>query len=383
MSEAATAAPAAGTGTTTAEPRASAHGSREFPCPSCGADLEFHIGAQQLECPFCGHRQALAVEGRPLDERDLASMLARLAERRTREGRSTGDDVREVDCPSCGATSRFTGSLTAGECAWCGAPLQAEGVHDAADRIPVDGVLPFLVDRPTARQRLSEWVASRWFAPTEFLRRGAQGRFEGVYSPYWTYDSLTFTRWEGQRGEHYYVTVGSGKNRRRERRTRWYPVAGEFQLFFDDVLVPASAGLPAARAIALEPWPLERCVPFDAELLSGFLARTYDIELDAGFDAARRRMDDAIHAEIRSRIGGDAQRVTRADTSHDAVTFKHLLLPVWLLTYRFKDTAYRVLVNAATGEVQGDRPWSWVKIGLAALGAAALALVAVVLLNLR
>ena len=50
-----------------------------------------------------------------------------------------------------------------------------------------------------------------------------------------------------------------------------------------------------------------------------------------------------------------------------------MLLPLWICSYRYKRKIYRFLVNARTGEVQGQRPWSWVKITLTALVVAAVA----------
>lgn len=82
-------------------------------------------------------------------------------------------------------------------------------------------------------------------------------------------------------------------------------------------------------------------------------------------------MAEAIRQSVRSDIGGDTQRIHSVKTQHDDVTFKHLLLPAWLSAYRFKDKAYRFLVNARTAEVQGERLWSWVKIALAVLAALA------------
>jgi len=281
------------------------------------------------------------------------------------------DQLNEVNCQACGATVQFAGTLTSSECSYCGSPLQRENVHTSKHRIPVDGVLPFLIDRPKAQASLRAWVKSRWFAPNDFLQRGIEGRFNGIYIPYWTYDSLTFNHYTGERGEHYYVTVGSGKNKRRERRTRWYPASGSFRRFFDDVLVVAGRGLPDHRLTELEPWPLQRCQPFNAEMLAGFLARTYDVPLEDGFLTARQRIDSAIRSEVKRRIGGDTQRIHNISTKYDAITFKHLLLPVWMLTYRYKEKPYQVVVNASTGEVQGDRPWSWIKITLAVLAAVA------------
>ena len=337
-------------------------GSRTFPCEGCGADLAFDIGVQSLKCPYCGHVKAIEIDDSAVvAEQDLYAMLARIAEQRA-IGVSDEVELCEIRCTSCGAIVTFAGTLTSTECAYCGDPLLREDVHDAEHRVPVDGVLPFAVSRESAGGNLRKWVQSRWFAPNDFKQRGAQGRFSGVYLPYWTFDSMTFTRYTGQRGEHYYVTTGTGKNKRRERRTRWYPASGKFQRFFDDVLVVAGIGLPQKRLYALDPWPLEGCLPFKPELLAGFLARTYDVELEDGLVIARARMDEALEVDVRRRIGGDEQRIHSIDTRYDALTYKHLLLPVWMLAYKYRDKSYQVVVNACTGEVQGDRPYSWIKI---------------------
>ena len=342
---------------------------RTFPCEGCGADLEFNVGAQSLKCPYCGFVKPLEFDAdAEVAEQDFGATLERIAAQRD-EDRRDGQGLSEVRCDSCGATVRFAGTLTSSACAYCGVPLQLDSVHDAPHRVPVDGVLPFLIDREKTRANLGEWVRSRWFAPNDFKACGAQGRFNGVYLPYWTFDSLTVTHYTGQRGEHYWVTVGTGKNRRRARRTRWYSESASFQRFFDDILVVAASGLPDKRVAALEPWPLNRCVPFSQQVLAGFLARTYDVPLDDGFAGARCRIDEALEAEVRDRIGGDVQRIQSIATRYLAVTYKHLLLPVWMLAYRYRDRSYQVVVNAGTGEVQGDRPYSWVKIALTALAA--------------
>jgi hypothetical protein len=187
----------------------------------------------------------------------------------------------------------------------------------------------------------------------------------GIYLSYYTFDSMTFTAYSGQRGEHYYVTVGSGKNQRTEQRTRWYPASGKFQRFFDDVLVLANTGLRRDYMLALEPWPLLKVMPFDQQMLAGLMARTYDIELDACFKDGRSRIDAAILSEVHQRIGGDTQIVTDVKSRYEAITYKHLLLPVWLLAYRFHERTYQVFINAATGEVQGERPYSPWKIAFA------------------
>lgn len=349
---------------------------RIFPCEGCGADLEFHIGNQSLTCPYCGYVKVIELsEDAEVVEQDYAGMLARIRELRQRSDRTAVDpgdthELKSLRCDSCGGTVDFIGTLTSTHCPYCGSPVQLEKAHKASDdRIPVDGVLPFQIERDAARSNLDAWVNSRWFAPNDFRRTGAEGKFNGVYLSYFTYDTLTFNVYQGQRGEHYYVTVGTGKNRRRQRRTRWYPASGRFQRFFDDVLVLANSGLRRDFMLALEPWPLQQVVPFNQEMLSGLMARTYDLELDACFREAKERVDKAIYSDVCQRIGGDTQRVNSITTRCEAITFKHLLLPVWLLAYRYGDRSYQVFINAATGEVQGERPWSVWKILFAVLGA--------------
>lgn len=332
---------------------------RTFPCGACGADMRFSIGDQKLACDHCGHVTELEVDGEAdIKEQDFEQALSHLA---AQAGEGAPGD-KEISCGSCGATVVFNGTLTSTECSYCGTPIQRSDVHEAKARIPVTGMLPFKVDKEGATENLKAWVASRWFAPNEFKRRGVKGQFSGVYLPYWTYDAMTSTHYRGERGEYYYVEVGSGENKRRERRTRWYPASGHFQRFFDDVLVCGVNRLPAKMMAELEPWPFESLVPFNHEMMAGYLAQTYDVELKEGFGQARSRMDSALRAEAKRRIGGDTQRVHSVNSQYNAITFKHLLLPVWLLGYTYGEKVYQIAINACTGEVQGERPWSWIKI---------------------
>ncbi|RLS57060.1 MAG: hypothetical protein DWH91_05155 [Planctomycetota bacterium] len=344
---------------------------RVFPCEACGADLQFSIGQQTLHCPYCGHSKELEFGDEvAIEEQDFQQALQRL-EHQHEQGRHDEVGNQEVRCESCGGTVMFAGTLTSTSCPWCAAAMTREQVHSATHRIPVDGVLPFLVDRRRAQELMKGWIDSRWFAPNEFRRKGVDGKFDGVYLPFWTFDAMTFNAYTGQRGEDYTVTVGSGKDRRTETRTRWYSASGRFQRFFDDVLICGSSGLPLAMIDALEPWPLEKMVPFTQQVLAGFFARTYDVALEPGFETARERMADALREDVRRRIGGDRQKIDKIQTRHDAITFKHLLLPVWTLAYRYNEKTFRLIINAATGEVQGERPYSWVKITLLVLTIAA------------
>ena len=348
---------------------------RVFPCDRCGADLVFSIGQQSLQCPYCSAiKQIAPPKDIPIVERDYLKALERL--QRLREKNSDEEETAHkqhaIRCRSCGADVIFQGTLTSSQCPYCASPLQRDNIHDSVSRLPVDGVLPFLIPQTTAAENLRTWVKSLWFAPNEFLKQGANGKFNGVYMPYFTYDALTLTRYAGQRGDVYFVTVGEGNNRRTVQQIRWSYRDGAFKRFFDDVMTIAASRQHIDLVEALEPWPLDRLMPFTPEVLAGFYSRTYDVELEDGFRSARQRMEAVLASEVRQRIGGDTQQIQSQQTNYSAVTYKHILLPVWLLAYRYRDKTYQVMMNAATGEVSGQRPYSWVKITFAMLLAAIL-----------
>ncbi|MCB1035408.1 MAG: hypothetical protein KDD47_16410 [Acidobacteria bacterium] len=335
-----------------------------FPCPSCGADLTFHIGQQNLRCPFCGYSQELAPgEGEVVAEQDLAERLRRLVELR-RQGLTETLETETVECEACGAAVEFKGPLTSTECAYCGSPVQRQNVHRSQTRMPVDGVVPFQVERRQAQENLDRWLKSRWFAPNAFKKRGLEGKFNGVYLPFWTFDAMAFCRYRGERGDERIEVRGSGNDRRRHTVVDWSPASGQFQRFFDDLVVAANRSLSRAYLAKLEPWPLEMTRPFTEELLAGYLAQTYEVGLEEAFPLAEREMEAWLRSEAARRIGGDRQRIHHLEKSFSALTYKHLLMPVWLMSYRYKGRPYQVLVNAASGEVFGERPYSVVKIVL-------------------
>jgi DNA-directed RNA polymerase subunit RPC12/RpoP len=175
---------------------------RIFPCQKCGSDLTFHIGQQMLDCRHCGHRQAI---GFPSDasavvEHDYVKSVTMQASQK-RALVDAPQEHNEVRCESCGAHVLFEGTLTSTSCPYCGSPIQRENIHRGGFRIPVDGVLAFQIEQGIARTRLKAWISSRWFAPNDFKKAATDDHFQGVYLPFWTFDSLTSTRFSGERAQ--------------------------------------------------------------------------------------------------------------------------------------------------------------------------------------
>lgn len=349
---------------------------RTYPCTSCGGQLEFHIGHQLLVCPHCGNRQEIVeAAGRSVEERDLRHAVADLQARPLQ--RVAGE--KEIVCQSCGGHTTFTGTLAATRCPYCATPIQRDDVHDAPDRLPVDGVLPFQVDDKAAKSAIEAWINSRWFAPSEFKKYKETGAFSSVYMAYFTYDADATTDYAGRRGDNYTVTTGSGDNQRTETRIRWRNVSGQVHNAFDDIAVCANTGLERKHVTALEPWPTQSARAFSAEYVAGHLCRTYDHDVEQSFGEARQRIDDEVRQTVKHDIGGDHQDINHLDTRFGAMTYKYLLLPIWLLTVIFEGRPFQVMINGVTGEVQGQRPWSKVKIALAVTAAIIVAIILLVL----
>ena len=349
-----------------ASPSSSAVSAHAFPCRECGAELRFQPGTSALVCPYCGASNAIESGDEPAVELDYRAHLAKLAEAEPTLAR------RVLKCGSCAAEVERAEHVTSLDCAFCGAPMVA--AEEERVVIKPAWLLPFHVDTAAARDAYRVWIAKRWFAPSDLKRYARQDeRLQGIYLPHWTYDARTTTRYTGMRGDHYWVTVGSGKNKRRVRRTRWFPASGTVADAFDDILVVASRTLPRDDMDALTPWDLANLVAYSQDYLAGFAAESYQVGLEEGFGEAAKIMDGHIRNTIRHDIGGDVQQIHTVDITWHEMMFKHILLPVWVTAYRYRDTVYRVLVNARTGEVRGQRPWSFWKIFFAVLGAAAVA----------
>lgn len=333
---------------------------RAFACQSCGAELTFDPAAGMLKCAHCG--STMPVPASP--EQPAVAEQSYLADL-SRAGREAPTVERiVVHCDSCGANTTFGENVTSTLCAFCAAPLVAQGHSERL--IAPQCMLAFQIEETKARHSFRAWIASRWFAPSDLkMVATLDGRLAGVYLPFWTYDSRTRADYTGQRGEHYYVTV----NNRRQRRTRWYPAAGTVENTFDDILVYATRTLREPLVDQLEPWPVKNVVPYRDEYLAGFRAESYSLNLEQGFRRAADKMEPTIDATIRRHIGGDEQRILSKNVSYHDVTYKHVLLPAWVAAYRYRGKLYQIVVNAQTGEVCGDRPYSAWKITAAVLGA--------------
>jgi LSD1 subclass zinc finger protein len=363
--------PADETATAAPAPPVAAPGTLTFRCSSCGARLEYAPGTTSLRCPYCGHVQEVALIGTVVQEHSYDAWAALPPKPRAPAG------TYRLVCHRCGAQTESDNLSDA--CPFCGAPIVAE--RPGGDQIAPEAVVPFGIDEGAAQEAVRGWVRSRWFAPNRLKKVGATESLHGTYLPHWTFDARTATDYSGMRGEHYWETESYTENGQTKTRqvmhTRWWPASGQVQRDFDDVLVPASTRLSPERVQALAPWPLENAKAYQADYLAGYQTLRYDVEPDQGLSMAKQQMEDVIEGDCRGDIGGDEQRVTSMDVRYADIMFKLMLLPIWIAAYIYAGKSYQVFVNAHTGQVVGERPYSVPKIVAAVL--AGLLVVAVAL----
>ena len=343
----------------------------ELACKDCGALLKFKPGTNQLTCEYCGAKNEVAQppNAGEIKETSLEDFLEKNA------GAEEQIEVTSVKCDGCHAINTFDPKTVSDKCAFCGSPLVVKSGSTSTIHKP-EYVLPFGIDLQKAKQNFKSWISSLWFAPGDLKDYADEASgLNGVYLPFWTFDCNTDSSYSGQRGEDYVVTetytaVENGQHVTKERQVtkiNWYSASGSVNNTFDDLLIEASASLNKEKLRSLEPWDLKNLAPYDDKYLSGFRSEAFAVELKTGYLEAKQRMEPLIETSIRQDIGGDRQMIHSVSTTYHDPTFKHILLPVWVSAYRYNNKVYQFLINARTGEVQGERPYSTAKIVLAVL----------------
>ena len=343
----------------------------KFACPSCGGEAQWNPAKKALVCPFCGTVAPMAppAEGAgPVPEHDLTAALRSIPD----DQRGWQAEKKSVKCQSCQAITVFDPVRVAQRCDFCGSSALIPFDEIKAPIRP-ESLLEFRLSETDVRDKVRIWYGNRWFAPDALKGRALTDTLHGVYLPYWTFDSQVHAEWTAESGYHYYETEhytdSAGKQQSRQvQHTRWQPSSGALDHFFDDELVPGSRGVSGEMLRKIEPFPTTTDLkPYDPGFLSGWVVEQYQIDLIAAAQHARDTMDAKVERLCDAEVPGDTHRGLRVASDHSAQTFKHILVPVWILAYTYGSQNYQVIVNGYTGTMAGKHPLSWVKIALTVL----------------
>lgn len=332
--------------------------SKIYNCTSCGSSLEFDPDSQTMKCPYCKTSVPIEEDKFEIQEKDFFKSIK---EKEVWVDKAT---ERVIKCENCGATTVLDAKVTASRCAFCDSPhvLEVKDEDDVASIRP-ESLIPFKINEEKAKNLFTEWLKKKFFAPKEVKEQHILENIKGVYIPHWTFDSNTFTRYSCSVGEHYHVKQGD----KTVTKTKWHRKSGHHTMFIDDELINASRNVDQKKMKALEPFHFNELVPFKQEYLSGFMAEKYGIDLEEGWGIAKQHMKQDIERTIKRGIHGDEIRNFSTTITFRDITYKHILLPIFVASYKFNNKVYNFYVNGQTGEVQGKAPIDKLKVAIATI----------------
>lgn len=334
-------------------------------CDACGGTMDFAPATGQLLCPYCGCTKVIKVK----EEKFVAKELdfSSMAEGNTCDW---GTETKTVVCKGCGAETVYQAKDIANSCPYCGSNQVMEA--GAAKVMAPGGVVLFRIDAKGASQCFKNWIGRQFFCPRQAKQSARPKAFQGLYIPYWTFDAKTSSQYSGQYGRHKTVKV-DGKT---VTKTDWYNTSGHFSINFDDVLVCAAADKNQQMLERIEPYDTKQVVEYKPEYMAGFVAESYTVKAKTAWERAKAKIASTIRDGICNKIQRDHNtsqaRVLNVQTSYADVTYKYLLLPVWVSSFQYSGKIYQFMINGQTGEVYGKTPISWVRV-LLVIAAALLA----------
>ena len=323
-------------------------------CEYCGAPLE----PSDRFCGACGAEQPGVAE------------------------RPTETKRKRFACKNCGADVSLEADQRSYVCAFCGSTYVVEFSPDETGRQEPEFVIGFAVTLDEARERFRKWLADTgWFHPGDLKQAKVVEQLRGVYLPFWSFSMLAKSGWSARIGEYWYktetyTTRENGKTvakTRRVRKTEWWNLGGQHHEYHSGYLISGSRGLPHEEAERIKPFNLAGLKRYAPYFLAGWLSEEYSIEREAALEQCKEEFLRREYQLCAAHLPGDTHSNLHVHTEFTDVNSDLILLPIYLLTYRYKDKTYRFMLNGQTGKAAGDKPLSPLRIGLSIGAVAAVA----------
>ena len=318
-------------------------------CPSCGATLAFDPSTGGLICNFCG--STVALKTMPVAP-GLGYSLDDLQNNAGRHLMQT--ESKLLICGTCGGQFLADKSSLSGLCPYCGSNSITESGNTSGMMEPT-GVIPFKISKEEAQNIFKQWISARRMAPTDLKKNSEITDLVGVYVPYWVFDADTYTPYKGKFGK----TVGSGD----DQYTKYHKAEGVCKLPIKNLTLVASSRLEKdAYWKSVSKFDFNFMKKYDPNLLAGFWSESYTVDGTTAWQTSMGKIYDKITKSIKSLE--DADVIAKIDMKPEAtnVHAKYVLAPIWITSFDYNGTVYRVLVNGQTGNIVGTWPRSMKRI---------------------
>ena len=340
-----------------------------FKCPNCDSEMKLDSSSKLLCCSVCGRKDETCLNNQDTEDFDFIS------EETNSAANDWGLHTAVTHCDNCGAhTTVFNGEPYV-TCVFCGSSKIR--LTDELPGIRPASLLPFKVEKDNAMKVFSHWIKKRKMAPFTMKEKYETGNINGVYIPYWSYNAKTSSAYTGQVGDYYNdmekYTVTSGGNTeaktRRVQKIRWRFVSGTYDKSFSDIIFSDSAKIDEKIIKNIEPYKLNELTKYQPGSMNGFIAEHDNLGLKMVWERAKSHMAHVIQKETRDIIkrGSDVSGSLNISTNYTDIEYRHMLLPLWILAYRFHNKIYHLFINGQTGVVFGKSPKSVLKIGIITL----------------
>ncbi len=332
-----------------------------YRCPHCGAPTKYDVTAGGVACEYCGYTAPLQAQtpGRSAEEYEFTLDTLKKAQQ------GWGAERRELHCEACGANMSIPANALTVTCPFCTSNRVNVRVTPS-DQLRPRFLVPFKVQPEKLRASVTEWLGKGWYHPKELGASSVLDRFSGVFLPFWTFDTQIAAAWKAEVGyerqERYYDS--GAKEWRTRTRIDWRWESGQVELKIDDYLVNASANLSQLILSRILPFDMNELVAYQPDYLAGLQAKGYDLNLPDAWEQAKTQLREDAHKACLNDIPTSHVRNFSMVADFAGETWRYILLPVYLSTYRFKDEIYQVMVNGQTGAIAGQKPVNWTTVWL-------------------
>lgn len=337
---------------------------KNYACPHCGANVAYDVSAGGIACEYCGYIAPVRAEtvGRDADEFEFTLQTV------SRSKQGWGTQRKVLACDSCGAQLSLSEGALSTACPFCASNLVNIRVGPDEFLRP-RYLVPFKLVLEETRQAVADWLGKGWFHPDDLKGNTVLQRFQGIYLPFWTFDTQVNAGWRAEVGYEQTERHYNASEKRWETRTRivWRWESGDVRLSIDDFLVTGSAESHISHRIleGLYPYNLQELVAYGPDYLAGWQAQAYETPLTEAWESAKLAIREQSKQACRADIPSAHVRNFSMSADFADESWRYILLPIYLSTYKFQDSTYQVMVNGQTGSVAGQKPVAWWKVWLA------------------
>jgi hypothetical protein len=346
------------------------------PCAACATPLE----TLDRFCPACGTSNP---DYRP----PMTGKGAAASPQPPPAGKGSGPAIVEaqlvepspltkhIQCKTCGAEVTTEPSQRSYVCPFCDSTYVQELTPDQTGRQRPEFVIGFAITPEQALEEFKKWLKrNSWYRPGDLAAASVADKLKGIYLPFWSFSMLAQSSWRAQIGEYWYrtetyTTTDSKGNTtthtRQVRETEWWPCAGRHHRYYSGYLVSGSKGLPQSQSLRVQPFNLPALKRYEPFFLAGWLAEEYSIARDEALALCQQEFQRQENGNVAGFLPGDTHNGLAVQTQFSQINSDLCLLPIYILSYRYKDKVYRYLLNGQTGKMDGDKPVSGKRIGIA------------------